>query len=663
MQPFLVPDAAYADVLSSWQRGAAPDPAALARLCALVRLDTLAALVAAQHGWLGASFSCVEILAAAYALHAPDPRRPLAERAAVVLSKGHAAAAHYALLAALGAFPRARLLDYKAAGGPPAHSDRAVPGVDTDSGSLGQGLSKAVGLALARAAAGVPHPTFAVLGDGELQEGQVFEALLTLARLRPPRCVAVVDRNGLQTDSRTADVKDAADWEAVFAGVGLPVRRVPGHDLPALLAVFADAAERTEPLVVIAETVKGEGSALTRMPAATTERRAGHWHGRIPSAAEYAAIAAELVARAAHPALAAAFESHRAAAPAPAPASAPAPADRAPHATKPAGSPAPPAPPALSTGAAFGAALFAAADRHPDLVVLDADLERSCRLDDFAGAHPDRFVEVGISEQDMVSVAAGLALGGRLPVTNTYAAFYKRAADQLAVCAAEGLPVLFVGHYAGLDYTTDGKSHQSLTDLALLRAVAAVPVYEPLTAAEVAPLLDHLLAGWAAARAAGGRLRPAYLRLHRTPVTPEPALPGGPAPARGAYAFPARPDGPPAPTRLVVGGPHLLALALAAQAALRERGGALDVLAVSAWDEARPALTAFAAGAARLVTLEDGAPAGGLADHVATVAGAAPVRLGPGPIGGSTRTYVDALAAHGLGLDLLLEALGGAAGS
>ena len=613
-------------------RGSA-DTALLRKLCALYRVNTLAALNAAQHGWLGASFSAVELLAVIYADFIRDPSAAPESRPALFLSKGHAAAAHYAILAAHGAFPAERLLDYKRPG-LPAHSDRSVPGVDADSGSLGMGLSKAVGFALARGEN--PHPIFVLLGDGELQEGQVFESLLSLTRQRPPGIVVVVDRNGLQTDSPTSSIKDARDWELVFRGLGLAVERIDGHDLEDVRRALHVAAGAAEPAVVIADTVKGYGTSLTAMPLERTGRREGMWHGRIPTDDEYAALVDELLAEVGDSALAEEVRVARAAGAEPA---------AQPKESR----------DGVSTGAAFGAALQTRVGGRGDVVVFDADLEGPCRLAPFARSFPDQFVEVGISEQDMVSQAAGSALAGRIAIANTYASFYKRAVDQVAACAAEGVPVIFVGHYAGLDYFTDGKSHQSLEDVGLFRSLETVDVFEPLTPEEVEPMLEYLLARLRSDIVQGVRSRPAYIRLHRTPTSVEQSLPHAFTPG-DPYHFDAELEVAPQ-ARLFASGPHMLELALEVAATLNERGIVSDAVGVSSYFQREGALERLATGPRLTATLEGHRLTGGLADLLSATAAARPRRFGAQADPVCTRRLAQSLATHGLTAPEVTEAI------
>jgi len=606
----------------------------LEKLCAIHRLNTLAALFAARHGWLGASFSAIEILTTLYHLQVGDPNRPSAARDLVLLSKGHAAAAQYAVLAACGLFPVARLLSYKAAGGLPAHCDRTVPGVDSDSGSLGQGLSKALGIAAARRRAANPHRCWVLLGDGELQEGQVFESLLTHARMGLTNCIPIIDRNHLQSDSRCADIKDARDWNALLSGIGLRVFPCDGHSVKALDQAFRDAAGCGRPAIVLAETFKGYGTSLTSM-SPDTARRKGDWHGRIPDSAEYAAMTAELVERTGEPDIVTAHGAWR-------------------RALEQAGNgativPEPAVRPARPTATGFTDGLLDQLGRHPMLFVLDADLEKSCKLTEVALRFPERFLEIGISEQDMTSVAAGVALGGGVGVVNTYAAFHKRALDQVFAVAAEGLPLVIAGHYAGLDYFTDGKSHQALNDIGLMRALGVIDVYEPLTPEDAGNLLAMLLDRFAADRAAGRRSVPAYVRLHRTPL----AAPLPPAAREAAlrwrlWPFEGRNGGSDhGCVRIFGSDPHLVSRALAtASATAAEREERVEVVGFIDYADPDGELQRLARGAKRVVMLESHLAAGGPAEWLAARAGVPVVRFGPEHLTGSTRTFDEMLAAQ-----------------
>ena len=258
-----------------------------------MRVDIVRMIAEAGSGHPGGSLSCADILAALYfgGVLKHDPKNPeWEERDRFVLAKGHAAPALYAALAQAGYFPTDELATLRKLGSRlQGHPDsNQVPGVEVSTGSLGQGLSIAAGAAAGLKLDGKPQTVFALLGDGECQEGQVWEAAMFAAHRRLDNLVAVVDRNGLQIDGRTCDVCDPGDLGAKFAAFGWDVTEVDGHDAGALVEVLGAAkADRAgKPHAVIARTVKGKGVPFM-------ENEAG-WHGKAPSAEQAADALAAL---------------------------------------------------------------------------------------------------------------------------------------------------------------------------------------------------------------------------------------------------------------------------------------------------------------------------------------------------------------------------------
>jgi len=459
---------------------------ALRELCLYNRVNALTCVYAARHGWLGASLSVTELLTCLYgtgAESAPDRE----DRLRILLGKGHAAAMQYAVLAGLGRFPTADLLRYKQPDGPQAHTDISTPGIEINSGSLGQTLSKACGLALSGSGRVV-----ALLGDGELQEGQNFEAFMSLHQLDLRNLLVIVDRNGIQSDSNVADIMDIPDLAGGLRGFGLTVHTVEGNDLAVVYQCLNELRAPQHPTVLIADTAKGAG--ISFMSARQTARRGYAWHGGVPTAREYARALSELGSAIADAQVATQIADF---------------VERLP----PAGAlSAKPASARLSTGDAFGQAVTELA-ADPRVLVFDADLEKPCRLTQVAQRYPERFVEMGISEQDMVSCAGGAALRGRLPVVNTYASFYRRAFEQVYVNATEHTRLIYAGHYAGLCYTTDGRTHQCTGDIAMMRSIPYMQVLYPALPEQVGQMLRWYQAD--------RQKRPLYLRLHRTPQSGE----------------------------------------------------------------------------------------------------------------------------------------------
>ncbi|GAB4267613.1 MAG: transketolase [Candidatus Rifleibacteriota bacterium] len=602
----------------------------LEKIAAAYRINCLAGLKAANHGWLGACFSCMEILTYIYHRHIKNPMLPLNERSSLHLSKGHAAMAQYAVLAGLGCFESDRLLTYKALNGLPAHSDRSVPGVDSDSGSLGQGLSKAIGVALSNRAEGNEAPVFAILGDGELQEGQVFEAFLSLRKFELDNCITIIDRNYLQSDSQTADIKDARDWAKVFTSIGLNCMTIDGHNIEQIDNAVRQGKRINLPLVIIAETFKGGGTEVTAMPH-KIERRKGIWHGHIPDDRQYIKAVKELVLKTENLEILEEFKNYlREQAKQKRP-------EKKTEKSK-----------AVGTGEAFALALVEAARRFKHLYILDADLEKSCKLTQVAKKYPDRFIEAGISEQDMCSIAAGLALTGKIPVVNTYASFYKRSLDQIYSCVTEKLPVIFAAHYSGADYFTDGKSHQAINDIGLMQSLGDIEIYEPLDEHQAIQILNHCLQKMTRDWAANGTATPAYIRLHRTPIEGMPELQHFTASTPQVFASRYRGK---SKNYLFTSGPHMLMQALDAAKKLAKEKIRLDVVAISHFDDSKKLIRKMLDKGNKIFTLEDHRKETGLGAFIASLGFRNPVRIGARQYVQSSLKIDDMLKQHELTSD------------
>lgn len=247
-----------------------------------MRADMIAMICKAGSGHPGGSLSCADILSALYfggvMRHDPThPDDPMRDR--FVLAKGHAAPALYAALAHAGYFPREELATLRQPGSRlQGHPDsNLLPGVEVSTGSLGQGLSIACGIACGLVLDESPANVFALLGDGECEEGQVWEAAMFAAKEHLDNLVAIVDANGLQIDGAVNDVAGLGDLAAKFEAFGWRIRTVDGHDPDALVAVLSEARDVHDgaPVAVIAATVKGKGVSFM-------EGEAG-WHGKAPS--------------------------------------------------------------------------------------------------------------------------------------------------------------------------------------------------------------------------------------------------------------------------------------------------------------------------------------------------------------------------------------------
>ena len=266
---------------------------ALRRAAAQLRLDVLEEVFSAQSGHPGGSLSSAEILTWLYHkelnIRPAQPRWP--DRDRFVLSKGHSSPGLYAALAQRGFFDPALLPTFRKSGSIlQGHPDmKKCPGVDMTSGSLGQGVSAACGMALAGKLDGAVWRVYTLLGDGEMEEGQVWEAAMFAAHNKLDNLCWIVDSNGLQIDGPVEQVAGPGPLDKKFEGFGFHVLKVDGHDFDALEAAFAAArAEKGRPTVILAATVKGKGVSFM-------ENQVG-WHGKAPNAEQYAQAKQELEA-------------------------------------------------------------------------------------------------------------------------------------------------------------------------------------------------------------------------------------------------------------------------------------------------------------------------------------------------------------------------------
>lgn len=258
-----------------------------------MRKDIIEMIHEAGSGHPGGSLSCTDILAALYFgdVMTYDPAHPASDaRDRFILAKGHAAPALYAALAEAGFFPKDELKTLRKLGSRlQGHPDsKLIPGVEVSTGSLGQGLSVAAGLAAGLRLKGGDQKVYAVLGDGECEEGQVWEAANFAAAEALGNLVAIVDSNGLQIDGQLCDVCSAGELDEKFAAFGWEVHHVDGHDIDALIALFASLPCNStgKPQAIIAKTVKGKGVSFM-------ENQVG-WHGKAPDAEQTKQALAEL---------------------------------------------------------------------------------------------------------------------------------------------------------------------------------------------------------------------------------------------------------------------------------------------------------------------------------------------------------------------------------
>ena len=255
------------------------------------RLLALEMVYRAASGHIGGSLSAMDALTELYfeelRVDPANPQDP--ERDRFVMSKGHCTPALYAVLALRGYFPQKQLELFRSIDGHMSgHPDMVnVPGVDMSTGSLGQGLACAGGMALAGKIDGKGYRVYALMGDGEIEEGEIWEAAMAAAKYRLDNLCGLVDVNGLQIDGATADVMPSEPLDAKFAAFGWHVIKADGHDFDSLRAALKQAREtQGQPSVILMKTTKGKGVSYM-------ENNAG-WHGKAPNAEQYEQAKAEL---------------------------------------------------------------------------------------------------------------------------------------------------------------------------------------------------------------------------------------------------------------------------------------------------------------------------------------------------------------------------------
>lgn len=470
----------------------------------MARLNALYMIARAGSGHIGSSFSSMDVVAWLH-LNEMQSNEDGSARDLYFSSKGHDAPGLYAVMIALGKLPQEMVHKLRQADGLPGHPDVRTPNMVTNTGALGMGISKAKGMAFAHRRRGIEARLYVMTGDGELQEGQIWESLVSAANDGLSEITVVVDHNKLQSDYLLTQTSDLGDLTAKFAAFGWHVERVDGHDLDQLAAALKRCRETDKPQVIICDTVKGKGVSFMEHTAMESDAAQYTFHSGAPKADQYTRAAQELIDRInvrLDSAGAAPLELER--------------VDNRP----------PPAPgDTKRLLPAYTEALIAAAGRHQNLVALDADLLLDTGLIPFRERFPERTVECGIAEMDMVSQAGGMALKGMIPVCNSFACFLStRPNEQIYNNATEHTKILYVGWLAGMVPGGPGHSHQSVRDIAAVGGCPGLTILEPSCPEEVAPLLD-----WALEESEGS----SYFRMISVPWQVPFTLPAGYKPTVG----------------------------------------------------------------------------------------------------------------------------------
>ncbi len=470
---------------------------ALHNIATQLRIDSVRSTTAAGSGHPSSCCSAADVIAALFFAEMRfDPKDPQrADNDRFVLSKGHASPVLYAAWAEAGAFDRSRLLTLREISSDlEGHPTPRLPFVDVATGSLGQGICAAVGLALNARRIKSDYRTYVMVGDGESAEGSVWEAADVAAHYGLDNLCGITDVNALGQSQPTQWQHDMEQYARRWAAFGWESIVVDGHDVNALLEAFARArATRGRPAMLLARTIKGKGISFI-------EGKNG-WHGRpLKKGDEEDRAIKELEAQF--------VKLPKQVDP---PSLIPKPGGRPPAAavtTQPSapdyklGDP-------VATREAFGNALVKLGKADGRIVALDGDVENSTFSEKFAQAFPDRFYETYIAEQAMVGVSMGLASRGAIPFPSTFACFLSRAADFIRMACISNLDVKLCGSHAGISIGEDGPSQMGLEDLASMGAEPNMTVVYPCDAVSTERLVEAI----------AYRKGPAYIRTTR-PKTP-----------------------------------------------------------------------------------------------------------------------------------------------
>ena len=441
-----------------------------------LRVDSVRSSTSAGSGHPTSSMSAADLLAVLVGRHLrydwDEPANPANDH--LIFSKGHASPLLYSVYKAVGVVSDEELMTgYRRFGSRlEGHPTPVLPWVDVATGSLGQGLPDAVGVALAgKYLDESPFHVWVLCGDSEMAEGSIWEAFDKASHYKLSNLIVMVDVNRLGQRGPTDLSWDLETYSKRVSAFGARVFIIDGHDVAEIDRAMAHARDTTseQPTVILARTIKGRGFS-------EVEDREG-WHGKTfpPAMAERAIIELGgergLIVRGPKP-------DHAAAA-------------RAAQPTAAVTLPVFALGDKVATRKAYGEALTALGARR-DVVAMDGEVSNSTFADEFAQKYPERFFEMYIAEQQLVAAAVGFSVRGYRPFASTFAAFFTRAYDFIRMAAISQANIRLVGSHAGVEIGADGPSQMALEDLAMMRAVQGSTVLYPCDATSTAELVQEM---------------------------------------------------------------------------------------------------------------------------------------------------------------------------
>jgi transketolase len=389
-----------------------------------------------------------------------------------VLSKGHAAPLLYSALAEAGVFPVSRVMTLREFSSElEGHPTPKIHGVDAATGSLGQGLSVGAGLAIGARMDKSDTRVYVLTGDGELAEGQIWEAAAFAAHYRLDNLTVICDINRLGQSEPTMYQHDMERYRLKWESEGFETQVIDGHDVAAVLAALDKAkATKGKPQAIVARTIKGHGFSQVADKL--------NWHGKPFSKEQLAAAIAELGGGPTVPPDPGKSYERK---PLPVPPDFPAPAapDYAADAK-------------VATREAYGFGLKRLGAANKQVVAISGDVKNSTFSETFQDAEPDHFWQGYIAEQNLVSVAVGLQARGKVPFADTFACFLSRAYDNVRMAAISRANINLCGSHCGVSIGEDGPSQMALEDIAMFRAIHGSAVFYPSDAVSTERLVETM---------------------------------------------------------------------------------------------------------------------------------------------------------------------------
>ena len=431
-----------------------------------LRKHSLTSTTEAGSGHPSSCCSCAELISTLFfrflRYEVDNPGNPLNDR--FVLSKGHAAPILWAAWAEAGAFPVEKLLTLRKIDSDlEGHPTPRNAWTQVATGSLGQGLSVGVGMALGARINQTGNRIFVLMGDGETAEGSVWEAAALAAHSNLDNLITLVDVNRLGQSQATMYGHDVESYRQRFASFGWHTQVIDGHSVEETLAALESAiAFQGQPSAIIARTLKGKGVSFM-------EDKEG-WHGVPVPAGEKLERALQDIGEDSELEEPFQLTPPNGNGDGSFPATAQEAPLEAPHYSP---------EDLVATRQAYGAALAKLGTANPAVVALDGDTKNSTYSNKFLAEYPDRFVECFIAEQNMVGAAVGLGSMGKIPFASTFACFLTRAYDQIRMAAISQANMKLCGSHAGISIGQDGPSQMALEDLAMMRAIAGSTVFYP----------------------------------------------------------------------------------------------------------------------------------------------------------------------------------------